>query len=177
MNLKNQAKLIKSATSILSSFCLLSWELYKHLKCIHLFHFLFKLKAVNRNEYFVLTFIGTNCITIKAHMGDEQHTKASSVSIRVPAGNRTLKGFMGESYQREYLQRCSWLKGLPRLAPVVKNPPANPGDARWRFDPWVRKSPWRRAWQFTPTFLPGESHGQRSLVDYSPWGQQRVRQD
>ena len=41
---------------------------------------------------------------------------------------------------------------------------------RCRFDPWVRKIPWRRAWQLTPVFLPGESHGQRSLVGYSPWG-------
>ena len=38
------------------------------------------------------------------------------------------------------------------------------------FDPWVGKIPWRRAWQLTPVFLPGESHGQRSLVGYSPWG-------
>ena len=36
------------------------------------------------------------------------------------------------------------------------------------FDPWVRKTPWRRAWKPTPIFLPGESHGQRSLVGYSP---------
>ena len=36
------------------------------------------------------------------------------------------------------------------------------------FDPWVKKMPWRRAWQPTPVFLPGESHGQRSLVGYSP---------
>ena len=37
---------------------------------------------------------------------------------------------------------------------------------RWKrhqFDPWVGKIPWRRAWQPTPVFLPGESHGQRSL--------------
>ena len=39
------------------------------------------------------------------------------------------------------------------------------------FDPWVRKIPWRRKWQPTPVFLPGKSHGQRSLVGYSPWGQ------
>ena len=32
------------------------------------------------------------------------------------------------------------------------------------------KVPWRRAWQPTPVFVPGESHGQRSLVGYSPWG-------
>ena len=38
------------------------------------------------------------------------------------------------------------------------------------FDPWVRKIPWRRKWQPTPIFLPGEFHGQRSLVGYSPWG-------
>ena len=39
-----------------------------------------------------------------------------------------------------------------------------------RLDPWVRKIPWRRAWQPTPVFLPGESHGQRSPVDHSAWG-------
>ena len=38
------------------------------------------------------------------------------------------------------------------------------------FDTWVRKIPWRRAWQSTPVFLPGESHGQRKLVGYSPQG-------
>ena len=30
--------------------------------------------------------------------------------------------------------------------------------------------PWRRAWQPTPGLLPGESHGQRSLAGYNPWG-------
>ena len=45
---------------------------------------------------------------------------------------------------------------------AVKNLPA-------RCDPWVGKIPWRRAWQSTPVFLPGESHGQRSLAGYSPW--------
>ena len=38
------------------------------------------------------------------------------------------------------------------------------------FDLWVRKIPWRRKWQSTPVFLPGKSHGQRSLEGYSPWG-------
>ena len=38
------------------------------------------------------------------------------------------------------------------------------------FDPWVGKFLWRREWQSTPIFLPGEFHGQRSLVGYSPWG-------
>ena len=37
------------------------------------------------------------------------------------------------------------------------------------FDSWVGKNLWRRKWQPTPVLLPGESHGQRSLVGYSPW--------
>ena len=40
---------------------------------------------------------------------------------------------------------------------------------RGGFDPWVKKIPWTKAWQPTPVFLPGESHGQRSLLGYSPW--------
>ena len=41
---------------------------------------------------------------------------------------------------------------------------------RCGFDPWVRKILWRREWQPTPVFLPGEFHGQRSLVGYRSWG-------
>ena len=40
---------------------------------------------------------------------------------------------------------------------------------RPRFDPRVEKIPWRRGWLPTPVILPGELHGQRSLVGYSPW--------
>ena len=39
---------------------------------------------------------------------------------------------------------------------------------RCRFDPWFGKILWRRTWQPTPVFLPGESHGQWSLAGYSP---------
>ena len=55
------------------------------------------------------------------------------------------------------------------MALVVRNAPTNAGD-RQGFDPWVGKIPWRRAWQPTPVFLPGESHRQRSLAGCSPWG-------
>ena len=41
---------------------------------------------------------------------------------------------------------------------------------RHKFDPWVGKISWKRAWQPPPVFLPGESHGQRSLVGYGPKG-------
>ena len=41
-------------------------------------------------------------------------------------------------------------------------------------DPWVGKIPWRRKWQPTPVLLPRESHGQRSLVGYSPQGRKEL---
>ena len=51
---------------------------------------------------------------------------------------------------------AQWVKNLPKI--------------RCRIDPWVGKIPWRMAWQLTPVFLPGESHGQRSQAGYSPQG-------
>ena len=39
---------------------------------------------------------------------------------------------------------------------------------RCGFEPCVGETPWRRKWQPTPVFLPGESHGQRNLVGYRP---------
>ena len=43
---------------------------------------------------------------------------------------------------------------------------------RCGFHPGVGKIPWKRAQQPTPVFLPGDSHVQRSLAGYSPWGSQ-----
>ena len=45
---------------------------------------------------------------------------------------------------------------------------------RRKCNPWVRKTPWRRAWQPISVFLPGEFHGQRRLVGYSPWGHKEL---
>ena len=59
-----------------------------------------------------------------------------------------------------------YLKALCNPFPgvsVVNNLLANPADRRHGFNPWVWKITWRRAWQPSPVFLPGESHGQRSL--------------
>ena len=41
----------------------------------------------------------------------------------------------------------------------------------------VGKIPWRKKWQLTQVILPVKSHGQRSLVGYSPWGHQGVGHD
>ena len=61
-----------------------------------------------------------------------------------------LEGFFGGSA----------VKNLPNNAGTAGDVGSIPGSGR---------SP-GRAWQPTPVFLPGESHGQRSLVGYSPWG-------
>ena len=104
------------------------------------------------------------------------------------AARKTLQGVVG-------LLTCSfsraWVLPLHRAQeehqPVAKSSWDFPGRAireesayqyrrskRRRFNPWVRKIPWRRKWQPTPVFLPGKSHGQRSLADYSPWGRKEL---
>ena len=57
---------------------------------------------------------------------------------------------------------------------VVKNPPANAGNAG--SIPGLGRFPWSRKWQLIPVFLPGKSHArfQTSLAGYSPWGHTRV---
>ena len=65
---------------------------------------------------------------------------------------------------------CSTIYNSFPVGLVVKSPPANAGDMRPGSAPWVGKIPWRTAWQSSPVFLPGESHGQRSLAGYNSWG-------
>ena len=61
---------------------------------------------------------------------------------------------------------------------MVKKLPDNAEDVkRHRFDLWVKQIPWRRAQQPTPIFLPGESHGQRSLGGLQSIGSHRVAHD
>ena len=52
---------------------------------------------------------------------------------------------------------------------LVKNTPVNAGVMRRGFDPWVGKSPWKRAWQPTPEFLPGEAPWR-----VRPWGRKEL---
>ena len=79
------------------------------------------------------------------------HWQAGSLPLAPPGEPYTSKGFPGGK--------------------VLKNPPASAGDAGdLGLIPESGKIPWRRAWQPTPVFLPGESHGHRSLAGYSPWG-------
>ena len=59
-----------------------------------------------------------------------------------------------------FFPNCNWLSGKESACQSRTH----------TFNPWVRKIPWRRIWQPTAIFLPGKSHGQRSLVGYNSWG-------
>ena len=62
--------------------------------------------------------------------------------------------------------------GASQVAQTIKNPPAM---QETQIHSLSQEDPRRRKWQPIPVFLPGESHGQRSLAGYSPWGCKRVR--
>ena len=73
-----------------------------------------------------------------------------------------------------YPSFCFWImtsvfSGLPWWL-RDKESACSAGDSRrLRSKPWIGTIPWRRAWQPTPIFLPGKSHGHRSLAGYGPW--------
>ena len=76
---------------------------------------------------------------------------------------------------------CSWnyhivnqLYGLPRW---LNGKESSCQRGRRGFDPWVMEIAWNRKQQPTPVFLPGKSHGEKSLEGYSAWGHKRVRYD
>ena len=75
----------------------------------------------------------------------------------------------------EATQVYAFAKTHRTVCSVYMNLPANAGDVRdlW-FNPWVGKTPWRRAWQATQVFLPKKSYGQRSLAGYSPKGHKEL---
>ena len=58
--------------------------------------------------------------------------------------------------------------GVSQVALVVKNPLAMQRHKKYAFKTWIGKIPWRKAWQPTPVFWPGESHRRRSLMGSGP---------
>ena len=81
---------------------------------------------------------------------------------------------MQSSREKFELERC---KGFPGGASAKEPACQCRIHKRHRFNPWVGKLPWRRAWHPTPVPLPGKSHGQRSLVGYSPQGHKELDTD
>ena len=77
----------------------------------------------------------------------------------------------GKPLQESFQRRCLLLTVNLLVAQRVKNPPAM--QETW-FHAWFGTIPWRRKWESTPVFLPGEFHEQRSLAGYSPWGHKEL---
>ena len=67
-----------------------------------------------------------------------------------------------------FLCPCEW--GFPGGAGRKESACKCRSPKKRTLKPWVKKMPWRRKRQPTPVSLPGESHGQKSLVGHSPWG-------
>ena len=63
-----------------------------------------------------------------------------------------------------------WAPTEYKQKPLLLDYGVFPGGSDGKESAGVRKIPWRTEWLPTPVFLPGEFHGQRSLVGYSPWG-------
>ena len=70
---------------------------------------------------------------------------------------------MDPEYFVKFIPKCV----IPRSTDA-KASACNAGDLG--LIPWIGKIPWRRKWQPTLVFLPGESHAEKSLVSYNPWG-------
>ena len=134
------------------------FTVYKHLK-------------IRTTEQVVLLSHVQLCVTpwVAAHqtplsMGLSRQESCSGLHFLLHRTNYTIK-----QNKQKKTHVCMFKASQVRL--LVKNPPANAGrHKRHRFHPWVRKIPWRRACPFTLAFSPGESHAQRSLVGYNPWG-------
>ena len=74
-----------------------------------------------------------------------------------------------------YVSIVEELEGASHVMPLGKESTCQyMRHKRYEFSPWVGTIPWRRAGQSTPVFLPGESHGQRSLAGCSLWGHKEL---
>ena len=98
--------------------------------------------------------------------GEIDGETVETVSDLIFLGSKiTADGDCSHEIKRRLLLGTSLVAQRLKCLPPCRRP---------RFDPWVGKIPWRRKWQPTPVFLPGESHGRRSLVGYSPWGRKEL---
>ena len=144
-----------ASTSLLST----SVTLFLPSKQVHLYHF---------SRFYIYVFIYDMCFSLPDLLHSVRQTLRQSTAQQMTQ----FVTFYGWGI---FLCNVPHL-WVSRVVLVVKNPPADgrevkdsgsvPGSGK--SSPWVRKIPWRRAWEPTWVFLPRESRGQRSLVGYGP---------
>ena len=99
-----------------------------------------------------------------------------AMSFFLAGGPKLLQSCEFQQYFRRSTVLTVRAERAPQVVLVVKALPANAGGARDASSSqlWVGKIPWRRKWPPASVFLPGEPHGQRSLMGYSPWGHKQL---
>ena len=150
-----------------------------HSYCFHSYLMSLKICSLQVNFFFPLAAsVGLPCLTIsylKIESSSANSYFCSSLGPSCGAFFSIYIHSLGDPIQSHGFKYWLYESCLPYLFIL-----GFPGDAsdkeaacrckRCRFYPWVRKISWRKAWQSPPVFLPGESHGQRSLMDYCPYG-------
>ena len=118
------------------------------------------LLCLAQNQGDDLWLLGVQCT------GKESACNAGDPGV-IPGSGRSQELNPGEGigYPLQYSWSSLKAQTVKNVAQTVK--PAMRGT-------WVGKIPWRRVWPPTPVFLPGESHGQSSLMGYSPWDREEL---
>ena len=88
---------------------------------------------------------------------------SSSTGLMSMWSSRSVAGWTSHTHWPAWYFFPRFIGQVVLVVKKKKNSPAKTGEVRLVFDPWVRKIPWRRAWQPTPVCLPGEPHGQRGI--------------
>ena len=165
-----------SVSSVFSKSRLNTWKFTVHI--------LLKPGLQNFEHYFDTMWDECNCVVVWAFFGiaflrdwnENWHSFSSSVATaefsKFAGILRTASSLRiySEISQTGYLFFSSCIMGFPGGTNGKESACQCRRCQRCRFDPWVRKTLWRGKGQPTPVFVPGKSHGQRSLVSYSPWG-------
>ena len=118
--------------------------------CIYI-HFILKLNCKLFNEKHQMKLLHITTITVLLISMINKHLL---IYLQI-------KGKLRLSIKRIYCCMLLWWLRWWRICLPCRRP---------GFDLGFRKIPWRSKWQLTPVFVPGESHGQRSLEGHSPWG-------
>ena len=136
-------KAIRSPSESSPDFTAKDNSTFSKLLCMEMDH----CTSVDLQDFFLLTSFPTSTYNF-THRSPSVLLCSASVPSRV---------FTGDTSDKE----------LHTNAGARRDP--GPTPAGWGWGGGVGKSPWRRAWQSTPVFLSGESHGQRSLAGCRPW--------
>ena len=117
----------------------------------------------------------TNCL----NLGEiPTWTLKGLISGGIPRDHSEISAFILWFWKgRMFFRKCNLHSWASQTAQWERTHLPMQRQGRCGFDPWVGKRPWERKWKPTPVFLPGEFHGERSLVGYTPWNWERVKQD